>query len=174
MSRRISKFLDGPGSRVAPTYTTWQRMKTRCLNPASADYARYGGRGIGVCARWLVYDNFLADMGPRPAGLQLDRINNEGHYEPGNCRWVSKQQNARNRSSNVQITRDGITKIVVEWCEELSLDPEIVYRRLRDGWRPEHALLPKGSKNPNRPAITIAKSEGHLEPDVEPEISEGD
>lgn len=79
------------------TYNTWRNMTKRCRDPKFRDYHCYGGRGITVCDRWLVFENFLEDMGERPAGLQLDRINNDGNYEPGNCRWTTPKVNANNR-----------------------------------------------------------------------------
>ena len=82
--------------KVSPEYRSWISMKTRCYNPASNRFYRYGGRGIIVCDRWLYsFENFLADMGPRPKGTTLDRFpNKNGNYEPGNCRWATvKQQN---------------------------------------------------------------------------------
>ena len=75
-------------------------MVRRCTSPSSADWARYGGRGITVCARWNRFENFLADLGTCPDGLMLDRINNEGNYEPGNCRWTTWDQQMRNRRPN--------------------------------------------------------------------------
>jgi hypothetical protein len=82
----------------SPTYISWFGMLTRCRNSKQRCYANYGGRGISVCERWLTFETFLADMGERPLGLTLDRINNDGNYEPGNCRWATaKEQRANQR-----------------------------------------------------------------------------
>lgn len=81
----------------SPTYRTWADMVKRCTNPRSWAWKYYGGRGITVCARWLDFANFLADMGERPAGLTLDRINNDGNYEPGNGRWATRLEQRHNR-----------------------------------------------------------------------------
>lgn len=85
-------------------YTTWKGMRQRCNDPNADNYPRYGGRGISVCARWSDFSLFLADMGPRPEGTSIDRINNDGNYEPGNCRWATavEQQNNR-RKTNVML-----------------------------------------------------------------------
>lgn len=141
--RNISKFVAGPGSPVSPTYITWVHMKVRCLKPSAVDFNRYGGRGIKVCERWMTYANFLADMGPRPTGLQLDRIDNDSDYTSENCRWVSVKTNARNRSSNLNITLNGETRVAIEWCELLGLRPETVYKRVKRGL-PAELILSKG------------------------------
>ena len=83
--------------RKTPTYLSWDNMIQRCTNPNRPEYPYYGGRGITVCDRWRSYENFLADMGERPDGLTLDRINNDGNYEPGNCRWADRETQVRNR-----------------------------------------------------------------------------
>jgi hypothetical protein len=82
---------------VYRTRMSWKGMKRRCLNPNAPGYEYYGGRGITVCERWLTFDNFLADMGIRPEGLSLDRIDNNGNYEPGNCRWATRSEQQRNK-----------------------------------------------------------------------------
>jgi hypothetical protein len=77
-------------------YGVWQAMIHRCTNPRNPQFKDYGGRGITVCERWRKYVNFSRDMGPRPLGLTLDRINNDGNYEPGNCRWATRSEQQRN------------------------------------------------------------------------------
>lgn len=127
------------GFHRTPTYLSWQRMKTRCFNQNSVDYARYGGRGITVCDRWLQFENFLEDMGARPDGLQLDRIDNNGNYEPSNCRWVSKKENARNRSSCVFIVIEGKRLTVTEWADITGVNAEAIQQRIKRGWDPVSA-----------------------------------
>ena len=83
---------------VTSTYRTWQQMKRRCFNPANHNYKYYGGRGVVVCDRWREsFEAFLEDMGERPSGHTIDRINSDGNYEPGNCRWATPTEQRRNR-----------------------------------------------------------------------------
>lgn len=85
------------GKTESLTYNTWRCMKARCTREKNENFKLYGGRGIQVCERWKIFENFLQDMGERPAGYQLDRINNDGDYEPNNCRWVTPKENSNNR-----------------------------------------------------------------------------
>lgn len=83
-------------ARRSSTYNTWQAMRQRCSNPKNIKFHLYGGRGVTVCARWSVFEHFLADMGERPTGRTLDRINPFGNYEPNNCRWATPKEQANN------------------------------------------------------------------------------
>jgi hypothetical protein len=97
---RLTKHGHCTKALQSPTHLSWTAMINRCDNPKNASYPRYGGRGIGVAYAWRTFDAFLADMGERPPGTSLDRIDSDGDYEPGNCRWATAKQQAANRSSS--------------------------------------------------------------------------
>lgn len=125
----------GHGSSRNPTYSKYQAMKQRCGNPNHKDYPNYGGRGIEICERWLnSFDNFLTDMGESPKGHSIDRIDVNGNYEPSNCRWATKQTQARNTRSNRKVTIDGRTfNTLAEACEAYKIDYRVVIGRLSRG-----------------------------------------
>lgn len=128
-------------------YDTWRQMIIRCSDPLHPQYKDYGDRGIAVCDRWSNFENFLADMGPRPIGLQLDRTDNDGDYRPENCRWVPPIENIHN-STRVRILEyDGLSLPVAEWARRLDVDPSVLYSRLRYGWSVKRTLT-----QPVRPA----------------------
>jgi hypothetical protein len=123
------------------THNTWCAMKQRCSDPHHPQFEHYGARGIKVCERWATsFTNFLADMGERPPGLSIERNNNDGDYEPGNCRWATNSEQSRNRRSNINVERNGVTKCVKDWCEELGIPVDRVYGRVRRGETPSEAL----------------------------------
>jgi hypothetical protein len=124
-----------------PTHISWKSMLNRCLNPKADQYKQYGARGITVCERWRTFSNFLADMGERPAGMTLDRINPNGDYEPSNCRWASGKAQRRNSSQKVRyMTVNGETLCLQDWCKRLGLRENKVRYRLSQGWPEEKAL----------------------------------
>lgn len=150
------------GLSYTPEYRAWQTMVHRCTNPRNAAYPRYGGRGITVCHRWLNdVQAFVDDMGPRPSARhELDRIDNERGYGPGNCRWATRVQNSRNRRSNRGLTYKGETLPLAEWCERLNLPRDTVRKRLEAGWPVsatfETPVRPKALKGFAKPRRKVA------------------
>lgn len=114
------------------TYQCWQDMKQRCLNPRNHNFPRYGARGIAVCARWLAsFANFVEDMGEKPDGLTLDRIDNDGNYEPGNCRWAGIAEQRINRADIHTLTLNGETKPLRYWAKDFGLSEATLLLRVR-------------------------------------------
>lgn len=122
-------------------YDTWTAMHDRCRRPKHIAFPRYGGRGIKVCDRWQDFSLFLADMEPSwQAGLTLDRIDNDGPYSPGNCRWSTVKTQMRNKSTNRLLTFDGATRPLSEWAEVIGISSNALQLRLHKGWPIERAL----------------------------------
>lgn len=130
------------GSEGKPTaeYQAWSCMRTRCNNPNNRGYKDYGGRGISVCARWGKFEAFLSDMGPRPKGASLDRINNNGNYGPKNCRWATSIEQCNNKRNTNFLTARGVTFSCREWCRRIGMNHNTLNTRLSRGWAIEKAL----------------------------------
>jgi hypothetical protein len=129
------------GQSNTQVYSVWQAMISRTTNPTDKDYKRYLGRGITVCDRWRDYSNFLADMGERPPGLTLDRIDNDKGYYPENVRWTTHKIQSRNTSRNRLITYNGQERTLVEWAEIFKVTGDLIRGRIdRYGWTTEQAL----------------------------------
>jgi hypothetical protein len=129
------------GLSRSPEYKSWASMIDRCRNPRHRSYADYGGRGILVCPEWDSFERFRANMGERPSKQHsLDRINNDGNYEPGNCRWATRRQQLRNTRSNHFLTHDNLTLTVAEWAERLGVEQNMLLARIRYGWPTERIL----------------------------------
>lgn len=135
----VSNAARRHGASHTPQYKAWHSMVSRCSNPRHHKWDRYGGRGISVCARWTDYANFLQDMGPRPPHASIDRIDNDGDYEPDNCRWSTPLEQASNRSNNQIVSVNGLTMTASQASRNLGPSRSTVSRRIRDGWPPETA-----------------------------------
>lgn len=142
-----AKFTRHGRSHTRGAYATWVLMRQRCNNPDSPDYPDYGGRGIAVCERWGVFENFIQDMGECPVGKSINRINNDGNYEPGNCRWDNQRDQNSNRRSNRRISFMGRTQILRDWALETGINVQTLSSRVgRLKWTAEKALTTPASK----------------------------
>lgn len=128
------------GMSRSKTYSIWSNMLARCTNPKATYYDRYGGRGIKVCDEWLMFKQFLIDMGEKPIGKTLERIDNEKGYFPSNCRWATPKEQAENRSSSQLITYNGITQCLSDWAKQLGVQRLSLRWRIKNGWSIEEAL----------------------------------
>jgi hypothetical protein len=132
---RVQLFRHGHAG--TPIYQIWLGIKHRCLNSNDRAFANYGGWGIAICDRWCdSFEAFLADVGPRPSPAHsIDRKDNNGNYEPGNVRWATTEEQARNKRTNVWIEFDGSRRLVVDWAERLGISASTLHSRLkRPGW----------------------------------------
>jgi hypothetical protein len=137
------------GGKVRPEWQAWNHMIQRCTNPKDKHYHDYGGRGITVCDRWLYsFDNFLLDMGDRPSSEHsLDRFpDHNGNYEPGNCRWGTRVQQAQGRRTVIWIKYDGERRCVAEWSRVTGIPRQTLLARYHKGWSPDRILTPAVKK----------------------------
>ncbi len=130
------------GKTDTKVYETWCRIKARCYNKNNPKYPDYGGRGIEVCARWLnSFENFYEDMGELSSkDHSIDRIDNDGDYEPGNCQWSTRREQGRNKRNNVWLEFKGKRQTVAEWSRETGISDFALYSRVRNNWTTEQVL----------------------------------
>lgn len=129
------------GMHKSREYQVWADMKTRCRNPRCRIYKHYGGRGISVCERWQKFENFYADMGPRPGPeYSLDRIDNDGNYEPGNCQWAVKSQQNSNKRTNTYVTYQGKEYTVCGLADKLGIPRSTLQKHIWNGLSAEDAV----------------------------------
>jgi len=145
----IGKANSTHGKNGEPTYAVWKTMKSRCNNPNNKKYKRYGARGIKVCSEWeksfLSFHEWAMSNG-YAKGLSIDRIENNGNYEPKNCRWVNNGIQSRNRSNNRIIEYKGVSKCLSEWSRLTGLGHKTISSRIKRGWTIEEALTTSTNK----------------------------
>lgn len=131
-----------PFKNPPPLYNTWASMHDRCRNPNFRQWDRYGGRGIKVCERWKDFKTFAADMGPRPDGFSLDREDNDGDYEPSNCRWADRKTQQRNQERAVYVLIEGVRYRAIELAEQHGVKTNTVVSRAAQGLSLEEVIAP--------------------------------
>ena len=128
------------GYHGTPTYISWMSMKARCQNPRHPAYPYYGGRGIRVCREWQDFVGFLEDMGERPDGHELDRIDVNDDYKSSNCEWSTESVQQSRLRSNKFLEYDGKRLTYSQWARELGIEPNVIAARAHDGWSAEAIL----------------------------------
>ncbi len=129
------------GKTHGPEWKSYYAMLDRCYKPEHKYFAYYGGRGIKVCERWLMgFENFYADMGPRPEGMTLDRKETDGDYTPDNCQWATHKEQNNNRRTNVYLDAFGKRLTISQWAEKMGIDDGTIQGRIKKGWTAEAAL----------------------------------
>ena len=132
--------------------STWRAMHNRCYNSNQKDYQHYGGRGIVVAACWhgkAGFEAFARDMGDRPIGASIDRKDNDGPYSPDNCRWASRNDQAKNKRNNRWITANGETRHLADWARVLSCNPAAILARIQSGMAEDEAVTKPIPERPN-------------------------
>lgn len=128
------------GMSNSSEFRIWASMMDRCYRQAHPAFDSYGARGIVVCERWHLFENFFADMGPRPKGLTLERTDNSKGYGPDNCKWATRHEQNNNRRNNHRLTAFGRTQTLSQWAQELRMYESTIRRRLHRGLSAELAL----------------------------------
>lgn len=166
-TKRRSRIKHGAavGNKRTPEYSSWQSMRARCHNPNAKRYERYGGRGIRVCEAWSDFAQFLRDMGPRPKGHTLERKNNDGNYEPTNCKWATPKEQQNNTCLTVYVEHDGKRQTLAQWSDETGVSLVALRARYDRGWSIDQMLNPDTDRShhkrpSNRQALRTCAAEG--------------
>lgn len=129
------------GGKWTPEYRSWSSMRNRCYDTNYRNYRHYGGAGVTVCDRWRHdFAAFLIDMGPRPPGTTLDRVDRSRPYEPGNCRWATAEEQNNNTSRNVRLDYAGESLTIAQWARRLGVSVQTLKKRRHSGWSVEAIL----------------------------------
>ncbi len=139
-NRANAKHGHASNGKPTRTYFSWAGMHARCYRPDNKSFVRYGAKGIRVCKRWHSFENFLSDMGERPIGKTLHRINGNGDYDPSNCKWATLIEQQSNTIRNHFIEVDGISRTVAEWSRIRGFKPQRIHQRLHIGWTESEAV----------------------------------
>jgi hypothetical protein len=150
---RLGRIKHGQaiGGKRTPEFQVWHGMLARCQNPKGSGYKNYGGRGIKVCERWKTFENFKEDMGSKPPGMSIDRIDVNGDYCKENCLWSNWQDQMNNRRNNVTYTAFGVTGTLPHLCRHFQKPFRRVAGRIWMGWDIEKALMLPSKKQPKQP-----------------------
>ena len=128
------------GGKESRTHRSWRMMRARCTDPKNNRWKQYGGRGITICDRWRHFPSFLEDMGERPAGMTIERQNNDRNYCKENCRWATQREQQNHRRNNRIIRAFGKSLSVSDWARDRGIDPRVIYARIKRGMDSERAL----------------------------------
>jgi hypothetical protein len=139
-TQRHKRTKDNPEWRA---YCVWQGMRARCYRESDPNFKNYGGRGISVCDRWQDFQNFYRDMGAPPLGRTIERVNNDGNYEPSNCEWATRATQSANRRNRREFTHDGRTMSLSEWARHLGVPRRLLQVRMDRGWSVAEMLNPQ-------------------------------
>lgn len=155
------------GMVTSGEYTSWGAMLQRCENPRNKHFKNYGGRGITVCSAWHKFDQFFADMGPKPTvNHSIERDDNNGNYEPGNCTWATWREQCNNQRRSRKLEFEGTSRTVAEWATHLGQSVKMIDSRLRAGWPIDRVLMqPRRSRRSKSQAqygvaITVVRGRG--------------
>lgn len=137
------------GDWKTPLYKCWKAIKERCKNKKSKAYKHYGARGIAICGEWLIYENFKkwALKNGYKDGLEIDRIDVNGNYDPENCKWSTRMEQCNNKNNNIFITIDGEKHTLFEWCRLKNIHYNTVSQRIKNGWSEKDAIFTKVNKS---------------------------